>query len=150
MWPSAPSAPACLFFKPTGDEPAERQRGTRGAQCSRPESPRSAQASYQSCGNAVLRAKSTWPRMSANIWEVPDSAGVTGTASQAPASKTKNKKERRGLDVGNVRNTCVHRRVLSPPPHNLHLSGGHESSDRLHKHIYSAASFLALQTFLFF
>lgn len=67
----------------------ERDTGdTRGAQCSRC----SAQASYQSCGNAMLRAKSTWPRTSANIWGVPDSAGATGAASQAPASKNKKKK----------------------------------------------------------
>lgn len=69
----------------------ERDTGdTRGAQCSRC----SAQASYQSCGNTMLRAKSTWPRTSANIWGVPDSAGATGAASQAPASKTKRKKKK--------------------------------------------------------
>lgn len=64
---------------------------TRGAQCSRC----SAQASYQSCGNAMLRAKSTWPCTSANIWGVPDSAGATGAASQAPASKTKKEKKKK-------------------------------------------------------
>lgn len=99
----------------------ERDTGdTRGAQCSRC----SAQASYQSCGNAMLRAKSTWPRTSANIWGVPDSAGATGAASQAPASKTKRKKCRT-LVVGNVQDTCA----PNPTPHQLNLSSGHESLD---------------------
>lgn len=84
-WASLPSHVAVCaprrnpsVFQTHQRRPGERDtRDTRGAQCSRC----SAQASYQSCGNAMLRAKSTWPRTSANIWGVPDSAGATGAAS---------------------------------------------------------------------
>lgn len=56
MWLSAPQS-SLSVCEPTRDE---LERDTRGAQCSPPESPCSAQASYQSSGNAVLQAKSTW------------------------------------------------------------------------------------------
>lgn len=49
------------------------------------ESPSSVQTFYQSSGNTVLQAKSTWLRLSSNIWEV---LSATGRASQDCMSKT--------------------------------------------------------------